>query len=81
MFCEVGRMQLSAASLLIAAQQSAKPQPQQAASSFASAMGEHQKSEDFAPIDFKQPAKPQSAAASASQSAPSRMGAAIDIRV
>jgi hypothetical protein len=74
-------MQLSAASLLVAAQHSAKPQPQQAASSFASAMAGHQKAEDFAPIDFKQPAKPQSSAAQMPQSAPARMGAAIDIRV
>jgi hypothetical protein len=44
-------------------------------------MAGHQKAEDFAPIDFKQPAKPQSSAAQMPQSAPARMGAAIDIRV
>jgi len=81
MFCKIGAMQLSAASMLVAAQHAAKPQPQRAASSFASAMAEHQKSEDFAPIDFKQPAKPQTAAAQAPQSAPIRMGASIDIRI
>jgi len=37
--------------------------------------------EGFAPLDFKQTAKPQSAAAQAPQSAPIRMGAAIDIRI
>jgi len=74
-------MQLSAASLLLAAQHSAKPQPQQAASGFASAVAEHRNTEGFAPIDFKQTTKPQSAAAQAPQSAPIRMGAAIDIRI
>jgi len=74
-------MQLSAASLLIAAQHSAKRQPQQASGAFASTLAEHQKDEDFAPIDFKQTAKPQSAAAQAPQGAPVRMGAAIDIRI
>ena len=74
-------MQLSAASLLLAAQHSAKPQPQQAASGFASALSERHKAEGFAPIDFKQPAKPQSAAAQAPQNAPVRLGAAIDIRI
>ena len=74
-------MQLSAASLLLAAQHSAKPQPQQAASGFASAVAEHRKAEGFAPIDFKQTTKPHSAAAQAQQSAPIRMGAAIDIRI
>jgi len=81
MFCKIGGMQLSAASLLVAAQHSAKPQPQQAASGFASALSEHQKSEGFAPIDFKQTAKPQSAAAQAPQSASMRLGAALDIRI
>lgn len=79
MFCKVGAMQLSAASLLIAAQHSAKPQPQQAASGFASALAEHQKDEGFAPIDFKQTEKPTSPAAP--QSPPARMGSAIDIRI
>jgi hypothetical protein len=74
-------MQLSAASLLLAAQHSAKPQPQQAASGFASAMAAHQKDEGFAPIDFKQTAKPQPSAAQSPQSAPIRLGAAIDIRI
>ena len=74
-------MQLSAASLLIAAQHTAKPQPQQAPSAFASALSQHQKSEGFAPIDFKQTAKPQSVAAQAPQSAAIRLGAAIDIRI
>ncbi len=81
MFCEVGGMQLSAASLLVAAQHAAKPQPQQAANGFAAALSEHQKSESFAPIDFKQAAKPQSAAAQAPQSGLARLGAALDIRI
>ena len=50
-------MQLSAANLLLAAQQSAKPQPQSAASGFAAALSGQQKTQSFAPIDFKQPAK------------------------
>jgi hypothetical protein len=78
MFCKVGAMQLSAASLLLAAQHSAKPQPQQAASGFASALAERQKDEGFAPIDFKQTAKPTSPAAP--QIPPPPNGYAIDIR-
>jgi hypothetical protein len=74
-------MQLSASSLLVAAQHSAKPQPQQAASGFASALSEQQKAGGFAPIDFKQSAKPQPAAAQAPQGASIRLGAAIDIRI
>jgi hypothetical protein len=81
MFCKVGAMQLSAASLLLAAQHSAKPQPQQAASGFASAVAEHQKGEGFAPIDFKQTTKPQPAPTQPPQGALVRMGAAIDIRI
>jgi hypothetical protein len=72
-------MQLSAASLLLAAQQSAKPQS--VANGFAAALSEHQNSESFAPIDFKQPAKAALAASQAPQIMPARLGAAIDIRV
>lgn len=81
MFCKVGAMQLSAASLLVAAQHSVKPQPQQAAGGFASALAQHQKDEGFAPIDFKQTAKPSPPGSQAPQSAPSRLGSAIDIRI
>jgi hypothetical protein len=76
-----GAMQLSAASLLLAAQQSAKPRSQAASGGFATALSEHQRSEGFAPIDFKQPAKPAQSASQASQSASARLGMAIDIRV
>jgi hypothetical protein len=74
-------MQLSAASLLLAAQQSAKPQPPSVQSGFAAALTEHEKTESFAPIDFKQPAKTASVASPAPQTLPARLGAAIDIRV
>jgi hypothetical protein len=74
-------MQLSAASLLLAAQQSAKPHPPSAQSGFAAALSEHEKTESFAPIDFWQPAKTATAASPAPQAMPARLGAAIDIRV
>jgi hypothetical protein len=74
-------MQLSAANILLAAQQSAKPQTQPAANGFAVALSEHEKTESFAPIDFKQPAEAAPAASQAPQIAPACLGAAIDIRV
>jgi hypothetical protein len=74
-------MQLSAANLLLAAQQSAKPQPQSAASGFAAALSGQQKTQSFAPIDFKQPAKAAPGASQMPQATAARPGAAIDIRV
>ena len=74
-------MQLSAANLLIAAQQVARqaPQAQATQASFASALTKEKPADGaFAPLDFKQttaPARQEPAAV------PTRPGAMLDIRV
>jgi len=73
-------MQLSAANLLIAAQQFAKPAPQAPSgpASFAAALSAE---DGFAPLDFKQTANPAPVrAAQASGPAP-QIGATLDIRI
>ncbi len=78
-------MQLSAANLLLAAQQTAKQTPQPNAPGFASALAAQSRKDDlFAPLDFKQTAPaPQPAAQPrpAQAEAPARAGATLDIRV
>jgi hypothetical protein len=74
-------MQLSAANILLAAQQSAKPQTQSAASGFAAVLSGQEETGNFASIDFKQPAKAAPAGSQAPQIAPARLGASVDIRV
>ena len=76
-------MQLSAANLLLAAQQAIRPAPQPKAPAFASELSGAQKGGDaFAPLDFKQTAEPAPQTRPALvQTAPSRPGAALDIRV
>jgi hypothetical protein len=76
-------MQLSAANLLLAAQQAIRPAPQPKAGAFTAELsGAQGKDDGFAPLDFKQTAEPapQSRPAPA-QTTPSRPGAALDIRV
>ena len=78
-------MQLSAANLLVAAQQIARQvqPPQPNAKAFSAALASATGKEDlFAPLDFKQtartPATPQPSAAAGSASKP---GANLDIRI
>jgi len=78
-------MQLSAANLLLAAQQTAKQTPQPNATGFASTLAAQTRKDNlFAPLDFKQAAQtaqcgPQARPAQAE--APQRVGATLDIRV
>ena len=77
-------MQLSAANLLIAAQQAASRQaPQPKANQFAAALATEAKKEAlFAPLDFKQTAEPAAPARPQAASSPAtRPGAMLDIRV
>ena len=73
-------MQLSAANLLIAAQQFAKPAPQAPSGSatFAAAMAGE---DGFAPLDFKQAASPALARPAAAQAPAPQIGATLDIRI
>jgi len=72
-------MQISAANLLLAAQQAARQASSPPSPAFASALAaETRKEELFAPLDFKQ-AAPARAAANAGP--PARAGATLDIRV
>ena len=74
-------MQLSAANLLLAAQQAIRPTPQPKAGAFAAEIsGAQSKDEGFAPLAFKQTAEPAPQARPA-QTAPSRPGAALDIKI
>jgi hypothetical protein len=81
MICERDAMQLSAANLLLAAQQGARqPQPAKApafASELSAAQG---KDEGFAPLAFKQTAEP-AVQPRAAQTAPSRPGSTLDIKI
>lgn len=73
-------MQLSAANLLIAAQQATKQAPQPPkAPAFAAALASETRNKDalFAPLDFKQAAPAQPPAAGPAP----RIGATLDIRV
>lgn len=73
-------MQLSAANLLIAAQQFAKQAGQPAPAQFAVALaGDKAGGDAFAPLDFKRASNP--LPPSAPPGAPLRIGAMIDIRV
>ena len=78
-------MQLSAANLLLAAQQTAKQAPQPNAPGFASTLAAQARKDDlFAPLDFKQTApapQPASQPRPAQAGAPARAGATLDIRV
>ncbi len=75
-------MQLSAANLLIAAQQAARPAPQAGAPKFAAALAaENTKDDAFAPLAFRQTAGAAPARPATVQNPPSRPGAALDIRV
>ncbi len=78
-------MQLSAANLLLAAQQTAKQAPQPSAPGFASALAAQRSKDDlFAPLDFKQAAQaaqPAPQPRPAQAEAPARAGATLDIRV
>jgi hypothetical protein len=91
MFCDGGGMQLSAANLLIASQQLARPRAAaDAPAQFAAALSKasNTKAAGFEAMDFKQtaPAKPAQAAAPAAAPATGynmsgRLGANLDIRV
>lgn len=72
-------MQLSAANLLLAAQQAAKPSPPQPkAPAFSAALAAETRTDAlFAPLDFKQAAPAQTPAAGPA----ARIGATLDIRV
>jgi hypothetical protein len=76
-------MQLSAANLLLAAQQTAKQAPQPNAPGFASALAAQTRKDDlFAPLDFKQTTPQPAAQPPLSQAdAPARAGSTLDIRV
>jgi len=78
-------MQLSAANLLLAAQQTAKQAPQANVPGFASTLAaQGRKDELFAPLDFKQTAQaaqPTPQPRPAQAEAPARAGATLDIRV
>jgi len=76
-------MQLSAANLLLAAQQAIRPAPQPKVPAFAAELSGAQKGGDaFAPLDFKQTTEPTSQPRPAlAQGALSRPGATLDIRV
>jgi len=84
MFCQGGAMQLSAANLLIASQQLARPRPAPQ-TQFASALAQENGAEaaGFEPLAFKQsaPAKAPVPAPPAGYSPSSPLGANIDIRV
>jgi len=92
MICHGGRMQLSAANLLIASQQAARANPRpapEAQAQFANALAREKGVEtaDFAPMDFKKAPAPETPAL-APATAPAapyggamRLGANIDIRV
>ena len=91
MFCESAGMQLSAANLLIAAQQlgrgAARPLPD-AQAQFAGALAKEKGVEGagFEPMEFRaaapvKPAAPAAAPASPSNSGPVRLGSHVDIRV
>ncbi len=75
-------MQLSAANLLLAAQQAIRPAPQPKTPAFAAELSGAQKDDLFAPLDFKQTAEPAPQPRPApAQAAPSRPGSALDIRI
>jgi len=88
MFCDAGRMQLSAANLLIASQQvaagTAKAAPD-AKAQFSAALAKENAvvGAGFEPLDFKKasgaPAAP--SATAPSYGGPARIGAQVDIRV
>ena len=80
MIRQIGAMQLSAANVLLAAQQSARPAPQPRSNAFASALQEAKPGGDFAPLDFRQTAAPSPAAQALSAPA-ARPGSTLDIRV
>jgi hypothetical protein len=82
MICERAVMQLSAANILQAAQQGARqPQPAKASPAFASELSATQsRDEGFAPLAFKQTAEP-AVQARPAQTAPSRPGATLDIKI
>jgi hypothetical protein len=75
-------MQLSAANLLLAAQQALRPQPPQAQAGAFSAELSAAKGGDegFSPLAFKQTSAPAPQPTQA-QTAPSRPGATLDIRI
>jgi hypothetical protein len=75
-------MQISAANILIAAQQAAKqaPQAKPAAKPFAEALADHSKGDGFAPLNFKQPTAP-AAAPTQAQTPSARPGSQLDIRI
>jgi hypothetical protein len=83
MFCDGRPMQLSAANLLLAAQQATKqaPQAQPNAKAFSAALADHTKGTSFAPLDFKQTASPPAAQPAASKSPAPKLGGQIDIRI
>ncbi len=76
-------MQISAANLLLASQQQAKPSARPDPTAFASALAEEKP--PFEPLPFKQTAAPQhAAAAQVAQPRPAQpapMGSQVDIRV
>ena len=78
-------MQLSAANLLLAAQQTAKQVPQPNAPGFASTLAAQTRKDDlFAPLDFRQATPTQQPATQprpAQTEAPARAGSTLDIRV
>ena len=76
-------MQLSAANLLLAAQQTAKQAPQPNAPGFASALAAQSRKDDlFSPLDFRQTAPlPAVQQRPAQTEAPARAGSTLDIRV
>jgi hypothetical protein len=76
-------MQLSAATLFAAAQQSPRQAPQAQAPTFAPELSATQsKDEGFAPLAFKQTAAPaQQTRPGQAQPAPSRPGATLDIKI
>jgi hypothetical protein len=73
-------MQLSAANLLVAAQQIARQVQQPNAKAFSAALAS-EADDLFAPLDFKQTAGVSAPRPASSQSAPSRMGTQLDIRI
>ena len=76
-------MQLSAANILIAAQQATKqvPQAQPNAKAFASALADHANGGSFAPLDFKQTATVPAPQPTAQKSSAPQLGGQNDIRI
>ncbi|MDE1937767.1 MAG: hypothetical protein KGI68_02000 [Alphaproteobacteria bacterium] len=76
-------MQISAANLLVASQQQAKPSAQPAPTAFAAALAEEKSA--FEPLPFKSAAAPAQAAPTQAKrpqpSQPAALGSHIDIRV